>query len=241
MEIIIEPTYEELGARAATDLLRIVRSVPAPLLCPTSGSTPAALYKALVQQIQQEKIDYSRWHFVGLDEWAGMNGTDAGSCRDFVNTELFHPLGITSEQICFFDGRAPDLQHECTRVETFIQQHGGITAAIIGLGLNGHVGMNEPGTQASQRAYVATIAEETQNIGQKYFSEPKVLSHGLTLGIATLLEAQHLFLMANGEKKAAIIKRIIEEGESEVLPATLLKKHPNFTIYLDKEAARLIS
>lgn len=239
MEIIIEPDYDALGKRAAIDLLRMVTNIEAPLICPTSGSTPAALYRALVKQIQAQKIDYSNWHFVGLDEWAGMNGTDRGSCRDFVNEELFQPLGIKEDRICFFNGRATDLEKECRRVDDFIARHGGITVAVVGLGMNGHIGMNEPGTPASLRSHIAQIAEETKQIGQKYFDEPKQLTHGLTLGLATLLEAQHLFLMVNGEKKAAIVKRIIEEAPDEELPATLLRTHSDFRIYLDADAARL--
>lgn len=240
MEITIEPTYEALGQRAAADLLHIVTASQKPLICPTSGSTPAALYRALVQQIQEQHIDYSNWHFVGLDEWAGMNENDNGSCRDFVNQELFHPLKIKEENICFFDGRAADLENECDRTENFIQQAGGITVAIVGLGLNGHVGMNEPETPVSLRTHIAEIAEETQRIGQKYFHEPKDLSKGITLGLATLLEAQHIFLLANGAKKAAIVKQLIEEEESEALPATFLKRHARFSIYLDAEAAQLL-
>jgi glucosamine-6-phosphate isomerase len=241
MEIIIEPTYEAVGERAAMDLLRIVTSVPKPLICPTSGSTPAAVYKALVRQIQEQQVDYSNWRFVGLDEWAGMNERDKGSCHDFVNQELFNPLGIKEEQICFFDGRAADLQNECSRAEAFIQQHGGITVALAGLGLNGHIGMNEPGTPATTRTHVAAIAEQTQRVGQKYFDEPKTLTKGITLGLATLLEAQHLFLLVNGSNKAAIVKRIIEGAESEGLPATFLKRHAHLRIYLDAEAAHLLA
>lgn len=240
MDIIVESTYEALGKRAATDLLRIVTPLKKPLICPTSGSTPAALYRALVQQIQEHKIDYSEWKFVGLDEWAGMNEQDTGSCRDFVNQELFQPLNIKQEQICFLDGRAADLDDECNRAEQFIQENGGITVAIVGLGLNGHVGMNEPGTPVAQRAHVAKIAAETQHVGQKYFTEPKDLSKGITLGLATLLQAQHIFLMVNGAKKAAIVKRIVEEAEGEALPATFLKRHARFNIYLDAEAAQLL-
>lgn len=240
MEIIIEPTYEALGQRAAADLLRIVTPLERPLICPTSGSTPAALYKALVQQIREQDIDYRNWYFVGLDEWAGMNGGDKGSCRDFVNEELFGPLDINETQVCFFDGRALNLERECSRVEEFIRQQSRITVAVVGLGMNGHIGMNEPGTPVAVRSHVAEIAEETQRIGQKYFSEPKQLMHGLTLGLATLLDAEHLFLMVNGEKKASIVKRVVNETPTESVPATLLKQHKDFRLYLDAGAARLL-
>jgi len=240
MEIIIEPTYEALGQRTATDLLSLVNAVEKPLICPTSGSTPAALYRALVKKVLEEKIDYSNWYFVGLDEWGGMNGWDKGSCRHFVDEELFDPLRIKEDHICFFDGRAADFENECRRVEDFIQQHGGITVAVVGLGMNGHIGMNEPGTSASQRSHIALIAEQTKQVGQKYFDEPKDLTHGLTLGLATLLDAQHLFVMVNGDKKASVVKRVVEETPSEELPATLLKSHKDLRIYLDSSAAQLI-
>jgi glucosamine-6-phosphate isomerase len=240
MEIIIESTYESLGERAAADLLRIVTSLEKPVICPTSGSTPAALYKALLRQLRDQNIDYSNWYFVGLDEWGNMNAQDKGSCRDFVDTELFKPLGIKEDKIAFFDGRAANLERECQRVEEFISQHGGLTVAVVGLGMNGHIGMNEPGTPVSTRSHVARIAEETQRIGQKYFDTPRTLTNGLTLGLATLLEAQYLFLMVNGEKKAPIVKRIIEETPTEELPATMLRQHKNFRIYLDTDAAKLL-
>src|SRR6476661_4749077 len=115
MEVITEPTYDALGQRAAADLLHLISTIEKPLICPTSGSTPAALYRALVQQIQAQGIDYNNWYFVGLDEWGGMNGADRGSCRDFVDVELFQPLAIKEEQICFFDGRAADPEKECRR------------------------------------------------------------------------------------------------------------------------------
>lgn len=240
MEIIFEPTYEAMSQRAAADLLRIVATVEAPLICPTSGSTPAGLYQSLVQQIQEQNIDYSRWFFVGLDEWAGMNGSDAGSCRHFVDQELFQPLKIKETNIYFFNGKAADPENECRDAETFIKQHGGITVAIVGLGLNGHVGMNEPGTPATLHSHIAQLADETKQVGQKYFDAPKDLSTGLTLGIATLLQAQHLFVIANGEKKAGVVKKVVDENPNENLPATFLKQHKNFSIYLDDKAAQLL-
>ncbi|HUQ96652.1 MAG TPA: glucosamine-6-phosphate deaminase [Chitinophagaceae bacterium] len=238
MEIIIEPTYDALGERAAADLIAIATAHAAPLICPTSGSTPAALYRAMVRQIQAQNIDYSQWQFIGLDEWGGMNGKDAGSCRHFVDQELFEPLQISENRVYFFDGCAHNLQNECEKAEAFIKKCGGLTIATLGLGLNGHVGMNEPGTPVSLRSHVAKLAAETQQVGQKYFTTQKELSHGVTLGLATMLDAKHIFLLANGAKKAAIVKRVVEEKESSSVPATYLKQHPHFRMYLDSEAAQ---
>lgn len=240
MKINVANSYEKMSAEAADGLIKILHGLPQPLLCPASGHTPTGLYKKLVAKIKERHIDSSRWHFVGLDEWAGMNEEDEGSCRHYLNKELFVPLQIKGEQICFFNGKAADLRAECNRVESFVKERGGIDIAVVGVGLNGHIGMNEPGTSAFLYSHVTHLAKETQTIGQKYFSQPKDLSKGLTLGLATLLAAKHIFLLANGRSKAGIVKKFLEEPESEQIPATVLKKHPNLTVYLDHEAAHLI-
>ena len=211
------------------------------MVCVASGNSPEGLYKELVRKVKNNDADLSSWNFVGLDEWAGMNGNDEGSCRFHLNNQFFGPLQINEERICFFDGRAKDPDEECMRVENFIQQHNGIDVAILGLGMNGHIGMNEPGTPSSLRSHLTEIDPLTQQVGQKYFSRPKELSHGLTLGIATLKEAKQIMLIANGKHKASIVQKILEEEVSEQLPASLLRHHTHITIYLDQPAAQLIS
>lgn len=240
MEIFIADTYEDISKQAADVVIQLMTSVEDPLLCPASGDSPAGLYKEIVEKLHKNEVNVSSWHFVGLDEWAGMNGSDEGSCRFHLNNQLFNSLDISKEKICFFDGRENDLQMECNKTENFIVEHKGIDVAIVGVGTNGHVAMNEPGTSLSLRSHVAAINPVTQQAGQKYFKEPKQISQGITLGLATLLEARHIILVANGSHKAEIVKRLITEEISEQLPATLLRNHPSLKIYLDKEAAQLI-
>ncbi len=240
MEVFIADTYEDISNQAADVVIQLMTSVEDPLLCPASGDSPVGLYKELVEKIHKNEVNVFSWHFVGLDEWAGMNGSDEGSCRFHLNNQLFNPLRISKEQICFFDGRADDLHSECEKTESFIAEHEGIQVAIVGIGTNGHVAMNEPGTPPALRSHVADIDPVTQQAGQKYFKEPKLISQGITLGLATLMEAQHIILVANGSHKAEIVKRLITEEISEQLPATLLRNHPSLKIYLDREAAQLI-
>ena len=241
MEIFVADTYQEISKQAADQLIQAMRLLKYPLLCPASGDSPAGLYKELVDRFNRDQLDISDWHFVGLDEWAGMNGNDEGSCRFHLDNQLFNPLQVKKERICFFDGRAKDLESECEKTENFIAEHGGIHVAILGLGTNGHIAMNEPGTSPALRSHVAAIDPVTQQAGQKYFKEPKQISHGITLGPATLMAARHIIVIANGSHKAEIVKRIINEEISEELPASLLCKHPSFKIYLDAEAAQLIT
>lgn len=240
MKIFIEDTYEAMSRKAANDILAIARPLKNPVLCTASGDTPAGLYKELISKINQKEIDVSGWYFVSLDEWLGMNGDNEGSCRFHLNNQLFSPLNVSKNHISFFDGREKDPDNECKNVEGFIAQRGGIDVAILGLGMNGHVGMNEPGTSPSLRSHVTEIDSQTQKIGQKYFQKEQHLSKGITLGLATIMEARHLFLLVSGRHKAEIVKQVLEGEISDQLPGSLLRNHPGLQIYLDKEAAGLL-
>jgi glucosamine-6-phosphate isomerase len=241
MKIIVCNTYEELSKQIADDLIEITRSSGQPLICTASGDSPAGLYKELVSRVKKKEVDISSWQFLGLDEWAGMNEDDEGSCRFHLNNQFFNQLQIQNERICFFNGRADNPQEECARIENFISKHHGIDVAILGLGMNGHVGMNEPGTSSETRSHFAVIDPQTQAVGQKYFSQQKKLSHGLTLGLGTLKEAKHIMLIVTGGHKASIIQKVLQNEISEELPASLLRDHPGLTVYLDKPAAKFIS
>lgn len=241
MKVFIAGNYAELSAKAADDLIQLMKTNDHPVVCTASGDSPAGMYKLLVEKFERKELDVSNWQILGLDEWVGLNGDTEGSCRYHLNNQLFNPLQLTSEQIVFFDGKAADLQQECEAVETFIQQQGGIDVAILGLGLNGHIGMNEPGTSAASRSHVITLDPITQKTGQKYFKERQELTHGITLGIASLMDAKQIMLLVSGAKKAAIVKQLLEEEISEKIPGTLLRNHPGLTVYLDKEAASLLA
>jgi galactosamine-6-phosphate isomerase len=240
MEVYVASNYEEMSKQAAEEVIRVMQASKNKLLCIASGDTPAGLFGDLVARVNNRELSIADWKFVGLDEWAGMNGGDEGSCRYHLNRQFFQPLHIKEENISFFDGRANDLEKECQQTENFIRKHGGIDVAIVGLGLNGHIGMNEPGTSPSLHSHIADIDAETQKVGQKYFTAPQTLSQGITLGLANIMETRHIILLVSGAHKAGIVKRIIEEEASEQLPASLLRQHPGLKVYLDKEAAQLI-
>lgn len=240
MEIFIADTYQALSGQAADDVIQLMRSRNNPLLCAASGDTPAGLYKEIADQVNKNDLDISNWSFVGLDEWVGLNENDEGSCRFNLNEQLFDPLKTPASKISFFDGRAIDMNKECSDVESFIQQHEGIDVSILGLGMNGHIGMNEPGTSPALRSHVTNLDPVTQKVGQKYFKQQQQLKEGITLGIATLMESKHIILLVSGSHKAEIVKKMMEGDISEKLPGSLLRNHPSLKVYLDKDAASLI-
>ncbi len=237
MNLLISDTYNEMSRKAANDLLNFIEGKQNPLLCTASGDSPKGMYKELIKEVKEKGIDISGWKFLSLDEWAGMDGNDEGSCRFHLNNDLFGPLNVAEKNIIFFDGKATNAENECERIETFINDHGGIDIAVVGLGMNGHVGMNEPGTPADSRSHVAEIDSTTQAVGQKYFTKEQSLTHGLTLGIASLRVARNIMLLVSGNKKAAAVQKMIEEEMSTQLPASLLRNHKSFYVYLDNTAA----
>ncbi len=237
MQIIISKDFESLSEKATQSITDILSNKQNPLICVASGDSPSGIYRNLVKDVKNKVLNIDNWYFLGLDEWVGLNGADEGSCRWHLNRELFTPLEIKEENICFFDGASQDLQQECNITESTIRNQGGIEIAIIGLGLNGHIGMNEPNTSISSRSHVIELDPLTITVGQKYFNKPQPLTKGITLGIATLLNAKHVILVVSGAKKADIIKQVIEGAISESIPASLLKNHPNCSIYLDEAAA----
>ena len=241
MKLFITDTYTELSQQAAEDLVQLTANKKMPVVCTASGDTPAGLYEDLFDKVKNKEADISDWYFLSLDEWVGMNGGDEGSCRFHLNNQLLNPLRVTTDKIIFFDGRANDLQQECDRIENFIKQHGAIDVSIIGLGMNGHVGMNEPGTAISTRSHISKLDPLTAQVGQKYFKSATPLSEGITLGLATLLESKYILLLVSGTKKAAIVKQVLQGEISENIPGSLLRNHPGLRIYLDKEAAQLLA
>jgi glucosamine-6-phosphate isomerase len=241
MKRFITGSYAEFSQLAAEDLVQLTANKNAPVVCTASGDTPSGLYKALFDKVKVKHADVQDWYFIGLDEWVGMNGDDEGSCRFHLNNQLFTPLQIAGERIIFFDGKARDLAKECETVESFIFQHGGMDVAIVGLGMNGHIGMNEPGTSPNKRSHVTVLDPITQKVGQKYFKQAQELTAGITLGLGTLMESKYIMLLVSGSHKAPIVQQVLEGEITENVPASLLRNHPGLRIYLDKEAAQLLS
>jgi glucosamine-6-phosphate isomerase len=241
MQLIISKDFESLSEKATQAITEIMANHQNPLICVASGDSPSGIYKNIVTLVKKNELTIDHWRFLGLDEWVGLNGSDEGSCRWHLNRELFTPLQINKDSICFFDGNAKDFDQECAITESYIQNQRGIEIAIVGLGMNGHIGMNEPNTPINSRSHVTDLDPLTISVGQKYFNKPQPLTKGITLGIATLLEAKHIILVVSGAKKAAIVQQVIEGPISASIPASLFRNHPNCFIYLDAATAANLS
>ena len=164
-----------------------------------------------------------------------------GSCRNMMDRDLFLPVGVAESNIVFFDALTKNPQRECDRMNQYIASRGGLDIMLVGVGLNGHIAMNEPGASFDLYAHVSDLSEETKQVGQKYFSSQTALSKGLTLGLKHLAESKLPILMANGSKKAPIIKAALTGPVNTAIPASIIQTLPQALVMLDEEAAVLLN
>lgn len=240
MELKRFKNYHELSDFAADDIANSIKNNPSLVLCMASGDTPKLTADLLVKKLKEEKIDYSKITFIGLDEWVGLPPTNSGSCHYFFQNKLIQPLQIKPSQYFLFDALAKDLSMECARMDRMITDRD-IDIMVVGIGMNGHIGFNEPGTSFNNLSHVIELDEVTKSVGQKYFNEQAELGKGITLGFKHLLNAKKVFLLANGSKKAEVIKKTVEGQVTENFPASIIRQHENSVILIDEEAASLLS
>jgi glucosamine-6-phosphate isomerase len=240
MQFISFKNYEQLSDYTADHIVNAIKSKPDLVLCMASGSTPSLTCDLLVEKLKEEHADYSKFTFIGLDEWVGLPPANSGSCHYFFKTKVFEPLQLRPSQYHLFDATSNDLKKECERMDQFIDEKGGIDIMIVGIGMNGHIGFNEPGTSFSLLSHVADLDETTKSVGQKYFNGPVELDKGITIGFSHLMNTKKVFLLANGRHKAEVIRKTIEGPVSEDFPASIIQKHKNGFVVTDEEAASLL-
>jgi glucosamine-6-phosphate deaminase len=240
MEVSVYKDYEELSKAGADLLLKQVSSKPDSLICIPSGDTPTGMLARLLQYAQEKKVDLSQCYFVGLDEWLGMDENTEGSCKHYMYSHLFTPAQISSGKIVFFDALATDVAQECERINNFIDEKGGLDFMMVGIGMNGHIGFNEPGTNFSSYAHESNLDAVTTEVGQKYFKEQVALKAGITLGLQHLTEAKLAVLIASGTTKAAIVAKALEAEVTTEVPASIFQLIPHASVLLDREAAALL-
>lgn len=225
--------YEELSKAVAGKIANVIRSRRDAWVCIASGHTPVGVFKILAQQINAGQLDVSQTVFVSLDEWIGVDPEDPGSCIAMLRHDFFDHVKLRPEQILMFNTQAPDLEKECARINQLIAQHGGLDAMLVGIGTNGHIGMNEPGTPFGTYAHISQLAQETITTGQKYFQRPTQLSKGITLGLRHFAESKLPIVMANGAKKKAIIDTVMQSPATEAIPATIVHQVPRALVETD--------
>jgi glucosamine-6-phosphate deaminase len=240
MKILTHKNYNEMCRAAADIVLNQIKLKPDSLICLTSGDTPAGIYKLLVEDAKQGRADFSACYFVGLDEWVGMDKNDAGSCTNFLYETFFTPARIDPSRMMIFDAKAANLDASCAAMDNFIKEKGPLAIMLVGIGMNGHIGLNEPGADFNSYAHHSALAPVTIEVGQKYFTHQTQLTEGITLGLKHLQEAKIPMLLASGIKKANIIKLALQGEVTNQVPASIFQTLPSAYVMLDEDAASLL-
>lgn len=236
MKLVVADDYDDLSRRTADLVAAQLVARPASTFVFPTGNTPRAMFRALIGRVAADRIDVSRVRFVVLDEYAGIAPDDRRSLTAWLQRELLAPLGIGDDRLLRFDA-CGDPPGECARMDAAIARAGGIDLAILGLGPNGHLGMNEPGTSFDQPCAFVELTPETIRSNSVYWgSEADVPRTGFTLGLATLLAARSLVLMVSGSHKADILASVLASPASIDLPATIIHRHPCSTVIADRSA-----
>lgn len=234
MQIIVEATAADVARRAAEKTAAYIRENPGRLLCLAAGETTQELYGILSDMHIQGQVDLNRMYYVMMDEWVGIDAEANGSCAQIMNSGLYRRAGINPARCLIWDGNATDMQAECERVERGIKERGGIGLAVLGVGYNGHLGFNEPGTPADSRCHVAELDDITVETGKRYFDGKTPPNRGVTVGLRRLLGAENILLMALGAEKAPIMRRALMEEPTLQCPASLLQPLETFQVLMDR-------
>ena len=240
MNIITAKDYRELSSLATQKTADFINANPNSMICFAAGDTPLGMLTELVTLQNRGKVDLSSVWYAQLDEWVGLGPEEKGSCIKVMTDAFFAPAGIPDERVQFFDGLDPNLERQCREMENWLASHDGIGYAVLGVGMNGHIGFNEPGAPDAEGCIIVELDDTTKTVSKKYFGKELPVTKGLTIGWRTLYDARTVVLIASGAKKAPIIKDALEGPITAGLPASLFQDHRNITVMLDDDAASLL-
>ena len=240
MKQIIYNDYTELSVKTAEQITAIIKQKPDSLLCFPAGETSVGTFEHLIELNKTGKVSFKNCKIVGLDEWANLGAMKSENCFSFLKKHFFDHIDYSEENLCFFNGESSDLKKECIKTDAFIKKYGPVDMMLLGAGMNGHLGLNEPGTSFDLYSHIVNLDKTTKVVGQKYFSGKVSLTSGITLGVKYIMEAATVILQLNGNRKAEVVRRLVESEITPSFPASALKAHSNSFLLLDKEAAKLL-
>ena len=242
MKLTRAPDAEAVALLAARRIADRLRAMPHLVLGLATGRTMERVYAELVRLHREDGLAFSRCTTFNLDEYAGLREDDPNSYRSFMDRHLFDLVDMERANTHLPDGLAPDPHVEGQRYEALIREAGGIGLQLLGLGENGHIGFNEPGSAFSSRTRSVDLAAETRRQNAALFARIEdVPSRAITVGIATIMEAGSVLLVATGDAKAPALARAVQGAATPAVPASALQIHPSCEVILDEAAASRLS
>lgn len=237
MDIVIVKNYIEMSKYAAGLVRDCIQKNDHPVLGLATGGTPIGLYQLLVRQYRAGLLSFKHVRSFNLDEYIGLAPAHSKSYHRYMQEHLFSHVDIPRDHTFIPDGMARNLQKECRHYEKLLKKFGPPDLQILGIGENGHIGFNEPGSDFDSHTHVVRLADSTREANARYFqSLDEVPTHAITMGVKSILRSKKIVLLASGEKKADAVKRLLEGKPDPDFPASALTKHQNVVLVVDQQA-----
>ena len=229
--------YEAMSAAAADVVASKLREEPGAVFMIPTGTTPLGMYRRLVAMHEGEGLSFARATFFNLDEYLGLPPDHPASYHVYMQENFYGLVDVDPERVHVPDGFAPDPEAECGRYERAIRSAGGVDLCVLGIGRNGHIGFNEPGASFDSRTRVVELAETTRRVNATDFEGERAPERAISVGMRTISDSRQILLLASGANKARAVAAAVGGEVSEDVPASALRRHPNVSFLLDRDAA----
>ena len=237
---VVLGTEENISELIANEFIKQVKAKPNSVLGLATGTSPLKVYAFMAKAYKEGKVSYKDVVTFNLDEYIGLEGTHNQSYRYFMNENLFNHIDINKDNTHVLKGVGDYLAY-ANQYDDLIKSFGGIDLQILGIGSDGHIAFNEPGTSFDSLTHVAELAESTIVDNSRLFNDiSEVPTKAVTMGLKSIMNAKKIVLIATGKNKAKAIKALLKGPKTEDNPASILQDHPDCTIYVDHEAYSLV-
>lgn len=240
MEIRIFDNTDDLAAACADIFAEILMKKPDCVLGLATGASPVKTYKKLIEKYEEGKISFRDVKTFNLDEYVDLPRNDKNSYYTFMHDNLFDHVDVKEENVHVLNGNASDAEKEAKKFDDMIEAAGGIDVQLLGIGTNGHIGFNEPSDKFTDGTFKVKLTDSTIKSNSIYFTDDSMPRYALTMGIGSIMKARKIVLIANGSAKAKAIEATVKGEITPACPASVLQKHSDVVLLLDKEAAALI-
>ncbi|MCC5801774.1 glucosamine-6-phosphate deaminase [Rossellomorea vietnamensis] len=235
MKHIMTENYEEMSRKVAEMVIGRIREQGNLVLGLPTGNTPIGFYQELVKDYKLNYTSYQHARSINIDEYIGMSGDDPKSYRYYMNHHLFMHINMKKENIHIPNGLAVDVEGECFCYDQVFEEIGPMDVLILGIGHNGHIGFNEPGTSFQSTTHKVELTEETRQMNARHFkSLDRVPEAAITMGLKSMMDSKEIFLMVTGDGKTEAYTQFLNGRVTEDFPASILHSHPNLTVIVDQ-------
>ena len=228
-------TYEELSCKAKDIIVNEIINKPDLLLCAATGGSPTETYHLLENEFLKKPELFDKLNVIKLDEWGGIPMKHPSTCETYLQRHLIQPLQISEDRYTSFISDTENPEKECGRIQSIIEKSGPVDICILGLGMNGHIALNEPASYLEPHCHVAKLSKESLQ-HQMLIEMQESPKYGLTLGMADILHSKMILILINGSKKTEIVRKFLAKQITSFVPASFLWLHPNVTCLIENDA-----